>query len=127
MESILLGLITILLAIITASLILLLLELKRNFALMRKITEEKLYPLLEELRPLITDTRDICDNVNGVTSDVKRLSQAVGDVGKSISVVSGIIENVGSSAAIKAISFRAGIRAALDYLLTNLMRRGGRT
>ncbi len=127
MNNILLGIIAILLAIITASLILLLLELKRNFALLRKTADEKLNPLLEELRPLVTNTKDICDNVNEVTSNVKQFSKAVGDVGKSISVINGLIENIGSSAAIKAISFRAGVRAALDYLITNLMRKGGRT
>jgi hypothetical protein len=47
-------------------------------------------------------------------------------MGKTVGAVNAIIGNVGATAADKALSVKAGIRAALEYLLANLLRKGER-
>lgn len=124
MNSFLLVIIAVLLAIITGFLVPLLIEVRRTVASLRKTVEEKVDPVLEELRPTMTNMQHISDNVNEVTSHAKEFSKSIGDIGHTISVVNGLIEGVGSSTAIKVVSLRAGIGAALGYLLKNLLRKG---
>ena len=70
--------------------------------------------------------RTITDNVGEVTEDVKQLSHSVGEMGKTVGAVNAIIGNMGATTAVKAVSVKAGVRAALGYLFANLLRKGER-
>ncbi|MBI5640787.1 MAG: hypothetical protein HZA17_10200, partial [Nitrospirae bacterium] len=70
--------------------------------------------------------RSISDNVEVVTEDVKRFSRSVSDVGETVSLINGLIATVSSSATVKVFSFRAGLQAAVAYLLSNLIKKGDR-
>ena len=124
MNSYLLVTIAVLLAIITGFLVPLLIELKKTVASLRKTVEEKVDPLLQELRPTMTNVQHISGDITEVTSQARELSKTIGEIGHTVRVVSGMIEGVGSSTAVKAVSFKAGVAAALEYLIRNLARKG---
>jgi len=91
-------------------------------------TEATLRPTLDELQQTLKSLRNISDDLNDVTSDMKTLSSSIKDVGINIKQVSNIIEHVTSETAIKATSFKAGIRTGLGILLQNLFtKKGGKT
>ncbi len=127
------GLIAIAVAASAFFLIWLLIELKRTVQALRdslKNTEESMKTTLEELQQTLKSLRDISDNIKEVTDDVKTFSGAVKDVGQNISHVSNLVENVASSALIKASGFKVGVRTALGVLssnlLSNLFKKGGK-
>ena len=126
MNTVILVVIAVILAVMAAYFIPLLIELKRTVLSLRKTTEENLNPALEELKLTLRSLRTISDNVGDVTEDVKQLSHSVGDIGKTIGAVNVLVGNIGSSAAVKAISLKAGIRAALEYFIANLLQKGER-
>ncbi len=123
--NIVLIIITVLLAIITVSLILLLVEVQLTFRMLRKIIEAKIDPILEEARPAVKDIQRIVDKLSEATVNVTEFTKSVGDVGRTISVVNQFIGSASSSTAVKIVSMRAGIRAALGYLFANLTNKGG--
>jgi hypothetical protein len=70
--------------------------------------------------------RGISDNVNDITADVKEFSGSITEVSARIHAVTGFVDTLGSSASIKALSLKAGITAALTFLVNNLLRKGDR-
>lgn len=123
-----LGIIAIAAAATAAYVISLIIELKKTLhsvnALL-KTTEDNLKPTLEELQQTLRSLRNVTDDINEVTSDVKVLSKSVRDVGKNVSHVSGLISNVSSLAAMKASGLRAGVKAGVGVLMSNLFSRIG--
>lgn len=108
---------------VAAFLIPLLIELRKTIATLRRTTEERLNPALDELQIVLKNVNGITGNVNEVTEDVKRLSKSVGEIGDTVSGINALVGSVGSSAAVRAVSFRAGVKAAAAYLVTHLMSR----
>jgi uncharacterized protein YoxC len=122
---------TVLLAIIAATLLVLVLfivpmtvELRKTLVLLSKYLDDGLKPALEELEATLKSIRAISDDVGGITSDAREVSQSVVEVGRTISAINGLLANVGLSASVRAVSLRAGVRAALEYLAKNLIRKG---
>jgi uncharacterized protein YoxC len=66
------------------------------------------------------------DNVNDITADVKEVSGSITEVSTRIHAVAGFVDTIGSSASVKALSLKAGITAALTFLVKNLLRKGDR-
>lgn len=124
MNNILLGIIAIFLLAVVVFLVPVLMELRRTVVSLRKTLEYNLNPALDELRLALKGLRNISDNVNDAAADVRRFSKSISDIGETISAVNGLMANVGSSTAVKAISLRAGIRAAVEYFLKNLIKKG---
>ncbi len=128
MNYIWLGIIAIAAAATAGYVISLIIELKKTLhsvnALL-KTTEDNLKPTLEELQQTLRSLRNVTDDINEVTSDVKVLSKSVRDVGKNVSHVSGLISNVSSLAAMKASGLRAGVKAGVGVLMSNLFSRIG--
>lgn len=108
---------------VAAFLIPLLVELRQAVISLRKTTEEKLNPALDELQEVLKNVNGITGNVNEVTEDVKRFSRSVGEIGDTVSGINALVGTVGSSATVRAMSLQAGIKAALAYLVTHLMSR----
>ncbi len=124
MNTILLTVIAVSLLAIAFYLIPALMELKKALACLRRTLDEGLKPTLEELQLTLKSVRTISDEVGGITADVRVLSKSVGEVGHTVSAINGFVEAVGSSMSVKAISLKAGIRAAIEYLAKNLIRKG---
>ena len=89
-----------------------------------KTTENALKPTLEELQETLKSLRNVTDNVTSVTEDVKVLSSSVRDVGENVKHVSELVGGVTSSTVLKVSGIRAGVGAALEVLLKNLLSRG---
>lgn len=124
MTQTLLIIIAVMVSLVAIFLIPLLLEARRTVQMLRKTTEEKLNPALDELNLTLKSLRNVSDNVNGITADVRTLSKSVGDVGQSITSVNALVTGFSTSTAIKVMSLRAGIMAALQYAVTNLLKKG---
>jgi len=102
----------------------LLLELKKTVISMRNTTEKNLNPALEELQLTLKSIRSVSDNVNDITEDIKGVADSITEVSTRIHAVTGFLDTLGSSASVKARSFKAGVTAGLTYLSTNLLRKG---
>ncbi|MHB8882406.1 MAG: DUF948 domain-containing protein [Thermodesulfovibrionales bacterium] len=126
MDNIWLIIIAVSLGAVAAFLVPLLLELRRTVLALRETVETRLNPTLEELQKNLRTMNSITENVDAVTTNVRQFSQAVNDVGHTISAVNAMVNFAGSSAAVRLISLRTGISAAVGYLVTNLVRKGDR-
>lgn len=127
-NSIWFGIIAIAVAALAGYIISLIIELKktvRSVNELLKTTEDNLKPTLEELQQTLRSLRNVTDDINEVTSDVKVLSKSVRDVGENVSHVSGLISTVTSLAAMKASGLRAGVKAGMGVLISNLFSRIG--
>jgi uncharacterized protein YoxC len=127
MNTIILAVIAVAVALMAAFVIPMLLELKRTLASLRQTMEQNLAPTLDELQVMLKSVHSISDNVNDITVDVKQLSSAVGQVGKKIQTANAVVDAVSSSLTIRTLSLSAGIRAALSYIIANLTGKGERT
>ena len=121
METIVLAIVAVFLLVIAVYLILLLLELKKAVIFLRNI--ENLNPALEELILTLKSIRNISDNVNAVTVDVKEVADSLNAI--SLGAI-GFIDTLKSSALVRALSLKAGVTAGLTYFLTNVLRKGDR-
>ncbi len=124
MTDILFIIIAVAVVIVVFFLVPLIIEARKTMISLRKTTEEYLNPALTELQLTSRNLRDICDNVTDITDDVKRFSHAVSDVGRTIGTVRGLVDGVGTSASIRAISLRVGVKTALQYLFSNILKKG---
>lgn len=129
MNQIWIGLIVFAILAMIGFLIPLLIELRKTARSIRKFlkrTEESIEPTLEELQQTLKSLRSVSDELNDVTDDIKTFSGAVRDIGQNIRHVGNLIDDVTSSTIIKASGLRVGIRTALEVLLNNLLKKGGK-
>jgi uncharacterized protein YoxC len=116
--------------VITAGFVIsLIIELKKTVRSLNEFlqtTEASIQPTLEELQLTLKSLRNISENLNEVTDDMKTLSGSVRDVGLTIKHVTGVVEDITSSVAVKAAGTKAGIKTGLMVLLNNLfLKKGG--
>lgn len=124
MSTIFLGLLTLAAVIAVGFLIAVLTELKATLRSMNeflKTTENSLRPTLEDVQMTLKSLRGVTDNVTAVTEDIRVLSGSVREVGENVKRASRLIEDLTSSAVVKASGLRAGIRAATEVLVQNLL------
>jgi uncharacterized protein YoxC len=126
MNTILLVVIAVCVLAIAFFLIPVLTELQKTLASLRKATDEGLKPALEELQATLKSARVISDDVGGITSDIREVSRSVVEIGHKVSAINGLLETAGSSVTLRAAGLKAGIRAAIEYLVKNLIRKGDR-
>ena len=129
MTNFLLGIIAICFLALFTLIALLLIELKKTTVTLRNFantTENSIKPVLEELLVILKNTKGISDNINDITSDVKQFSLSVNEIGQKIRTVSGMMDIFASSAVVKTMSLKAGINGAVSYLISNLLKKGGR-
>lgn len=112
--------------VVDIMLAILLLQVLRIVVSMRRVVEDKVDPVLKELQGVMGNVRELSDNAKGVVEDVRELSSSAREVGKTVRAVNDLAGDIGSSATIRAISLKAGVIAGLEYLLTNLLRKGDR-
>lgn len=128
MNQIWVGLIALAVVVLAGFIISLIIELKKTAYSLREFLttrEESIKPTLEELQATLKSIRNISDDIDDVTSDIKIFSGSVRDVGKNINNLNNLIEDVASSATVKASGLKVGIRTALEVLLNNLFSKKG--
>jgi uncharacterized protein YoxC len=133
MNSFYAGLITLAILAVTVFFILVLVELRTAIKALKEFlqtTESTLKPTLLEFQEYLKVARSVTENVNTVTEDVRVLSGSVREIGENVRGVSrgmkligDLVEGQGSIAAMKVAGLRAGIRAASQVVLENLLRR----
>ena len=126
MNTLLSVILVVFLVVIAGFLIPLLLELKKTVVALRITTERKLNPALEELHLMLKNVRGISNTVNDITDNVRGLTDSLTEVSSRIHAVNQLVGGIGSSASVRALSLKAGVTAALTYLITNLLRKGDR-
>ncbi|MGC2061363.1 MAG: DUF948 domain-containing protein [Thermodesulfovibrionales bacterium] len=124
MNNIWLIIIAVALGAVAAYLVPLLVELRRTVEALRNTIERNLNPALDELQKNLRTLNNVTGNVEQVTEDVKIFSRAVGDVGRSVSAVNALVSSTGASTAIRVMSLRTGVTAAIGFILANLLKRG---
>ncbi|MGD1076534.1 MAG: DUF948 domain-containing protein [Thermodesulfovibrionales bacterium] len=124
MNAIFYGLITLSIIVAVGFLVCVLVEVRSTLRALKEFlhtTECTLKPTIEELQQNLKSVRNVTDNLAKVTEDLTVISDSVRDVGEKVRLVSGVVEEVTSSAAIKVSGFRAGFRAAAEVLFRNLL------
>ncbi len=109
-----------------AVLVPLIVDLRRTVLTLRKTTEERLDPALEELTICLKTVRSITESADAVAADMKYVSGAIADLGQKVVAVGTAIESVSNAYAGRAMGLRAGIGAAVTYFVTHLVRKGER-
>jgi uncharacterized protein YoxC len=127
MNTIILGVIAVVVIILAGVLVPLLVELRRTVASLRSTTEQQLNPALEELQATLKNMKGITANVNTITEEVKEFSGAIQQVGRKINIVNAAVDTAASSVTVRTLSLKAGIAAAVSYLIANLSRKGDRS
>ena len=105
-------------------LIVLILQVLRAVTSLRRVVDVKLEPILKDVESVTGNVREMADNAKGIVEDVREFSSSVREVGRTVRAVNDLAGGIGSSATIRAISLKAGIVAGVQYLLTNLLRKG---
>lgn len=126
MDNLLSIILTLSVLAIAIFLVPLLIEAKRTIISLRRTVEDRLNPALDEMQSSLRSIHNISDNVNDITEDIRRFSGSVSEVGQTIQSISGLAGNIGASMTVRALSMRAGIITAINFLLTNLMNKGER-
>ncbi|MBA4372025.1 MAG: hypothetical protein C0402_04100 [Thermodesulfovibrio sp.] len=126
MNNIWLIIIAVVLGAVAAYLIPLLIELRRTVEALRNTVERNLNPALDELQKNLRTLNSVTGNVEQVTENIKIFSRAVGDVGRSVGAFNALVSSTGASTAIRMMSLRTGVTAAVGFILTNLLKRGDR-
>lgn len=122
MTETLLIAIVVVLALVAGFLILVLLEMRKAFkelGVLIGTVEGTVKPTMQELNETMKSMREMSENINAISGDLRRVTSAVGDLGKNIDEVNKLIEDI----PLRVSGIRAGIRAALESLLLNLFSR----
>jgi uncharacterized protein YoxC len=132
MSQFYLGIITLSIVIATVFLILVLIELRTAIKALKEflqMTESTLKPTIEEFQAYLRVAKHVTEDVNTISEDVKVFSGSLREIGenvrgvsRSMKFISALVEAQGSIAAIKISGLRAGIRAASQVVLENLLR-----
>lgn len=122
MIEILLVIIALLLAVIAGFLIPTLLELRQTSRELNRFiadAESTLKPAVDEFTETMKHVRGIASGLNAVTEDVKKFSSAVGDAGEKIKKLTAFVDAL----PLKAAGLRAGLGAAVGYLVTRMFKK----
>jgi uncharacterized protein YoxC len=124
MITVLYVVISVAIVVLTAFLVPFIIEARKTVTSLRKLSEEKLDPALAELEENLKNLRNITDDINDVTGEVRQLSNSIGEVGRTVNSVKGFVDDISSSGSIRASSIKTGLRVGVQYLLTNLIKKG---
>lgn len=127
-EHIWLIVIAVAVAALAGYLISLIIELKKTVRTVNAVlesTEGSLKTALDELQLTLRSLRNISDDINEVTTDIKTLSGSVRDVGRNIRHVSELVDETASLTAVKVSGLKAGMKAGLMVILSNLFSKKG--
>jgi len=126
MSNVLFGIITLSVVAVACVFIYVMIELRGTIKAIKeflKTSEDTLNPTLEELRKSLKSMRNVTDNATAITEDVRVLSTSAMEVGKDIMHVSKVVNSVTTSSFICMSGLRAGIKAAMEVILSNYLSK----
>ncbi|MFN3478946.1 MAG: DUF948 domain-containing protein [Thermodesulfovibrionales bacterium] len=127
MNTIFLSIITLAFLVAVGVFIFVMIEIRsasKAFKDFLKNTEDNLKPAIVELEESLKSIRKAAEGITGVSDDLREFSGSVRKTGENVKRISDLIEEVTSGTVTKVFSLRAGIRAAIETLLKNLLIRG---
>jgi ABC-type transporter Mla subunit MlaD len=93
-----------------------------------KSTEGSLNSTLREVEDTMKSFREVTDNISSVTQDAKDFSSSLVGLADDVKSVGDSIHNLTSRTSRNVSGIRAGISAALEIILENLItRKGGKS
>jgi uncharacterized protein YoxC len=120
-----LGLTTLGMVIAAVVFILIVSEVKKTAKTLKEFTDDlepSLRGTLSEIQHTLRSVRDMTENVAGITEDFRRFSSAVREIGENVREVSAAVENLSTMATVRVSGIKAGMRAAMETLLTHMRR-----
>ena len=88
-----------------------------------KSTEERLNPVILETERFLRSVRSITDDVGAVTCSARNIAEAGSDVIINLRALSCLINDIGEGLSLKAFGVQAGVKTAINVLLTQLKER----
>lgn len=88
-----------------------------------KNLDEKMKPLLQESSEAVRNINRISSDVGAVTSSARNLSDAVSVIVNNVVAVTSLVENVKSAIPVRVSGIKAGARAALAVLISQIRDR----
>jgi len=88
-----------------------------------KNLDEKMKPLLQESSEAVRNINRISSDIGAVTSSARDLSDAVSVIVKNVVAVTSLVENVKSAIPVRVSGIKAGARAALAVLISEIRNR----
>ncbi|MBN2654807.1 MAG: DUF948 domain-containing protein [Nitrospirae bacterium] len=88
-----------------------------------KNLDDRVKPLLDEANTAVKNINRISDDVGTVTSSARDLSDAVSVIVKNVVAVSNLVEDVKSAIPLRVAGVRAGAKAALAVLISQIRDR----
>lgn len=85
--------------------------------------DEKMKPLLQESSEAVRNINRISSDIGAVTSSARDLSDAVSVIVKNVVAVTSLVENVKSALPVRVAGIKAGARAALAVLISEIRNR----
>ncbi len=100
-----------------------LIKVVARMAMFFKNIEDNVNASLAELKPTLTNLKQITEDAQAVTGDVRQISARVATVEKEISsVVTSLKEGVSSTVGANIAGLQAGIKAGVATLVNNLQQ-----
>lgn len=124
MDTVLTVALTVFLAVLLLVLVPLLIDLRKTLISLRKTSEEKLNPALDELSASLKRVTSITESADAIVSDIRFASHAVHDLGEKVVSVGRSIDEVSSTLTGTAKGLRAGILAGAAYFITHALKKG---
>lgn len=127
MNTIFLSVITLAFLVAVGVFIFVMIEIRgasKAFSDFLKNTENNLKPAIAELEESLRSIRKAANGITEVSEDLREFSASVKKTGENVKRISDLIEEVTTGTVTKVFSLRAGIRAAIETLLKNLLIRG---
>ena len=132
MNNLFLGLITVAVIVAVIIFVYVMLDLRKTIRALKELvntTEKSLKPTVSELQETLQSARNVANNVTAVSEDMKILSGALRDVGENVQRVSGdvkrlmnFVDEMTSSATAEASGLKAGVKAGFRFFLKSLFK-----
>lgn len=88
-----------------------------------RTTQESLNLLIVEIQKTVAKTNQAISKLDETVSDVQQLTKAVGNTGEIIENVNKTIRQFSGTCSVTALSFTAGIKAALEILAKETFKK----
>ncbi|MDX9714611.1 MAG: DUF948 domain-containing protein [Dissulfurispiraceae bacterium] len=85
--------------------------------------DDRIKPLLDEAGNAVRNINRISDDVGTVTSSARDLSDAVSVIVKNVVAANNLVEDIKSAIPVRAAGLRAGAKAALAVLISQIRNR----
>ncbi len=98
---------------------------------LRRIETSVEQRLDDDVPPILKETKELVSGVNQITNDVQNkiraaneLFEAIDEAGKTVRMVTGIVQSGFTGLAVQLASFAVGMKASIEYVTENIQKGG---